>query len=533
MLTRQKVRHLDATELIAAVLDPGSYRSWDAPVLDPDPGPEYRQELAAARARTGVDESVLTGEALIRGRRVAVIVSEFRFLAGSIGQAAAERIVTAVERATREGLPLLAGPASGGTRMQEGTVAFLSMVKISAAVRTHRKAGLPYLVYLRHPTTGGVMASWGSLGHITAAEPGALLGFLGPRVYEALHATPFPENVQTAENLFDKGLIDAVVPPSQLSDVVDRALGILVTGPRPPVAAPATLSVKPSGAGAWESIGISRDPRRPDVRQLLAHGARDVLPLNGTGQGEKDPGLQLALARFGRESCVVIGHTRPRADGPTAALGQTAMGPASLREARRGMRLAEELGLPLVTIIDTAGAALSQEAEEGGLAGEIARSLHDLIGTNAPTVSVLLGQGAGGGALALLPADRTIAAQHAWLSPLPPEGASAIVHRSTGFAAAMSEAQGVNVASLHANGLVDHIVDECPNAADEALAFCSRLGRAIEYELATLSTAGVNELLPLRLAKYRNLGSVLAPVEGRRPAVSPLDEAQSRLENSA
>lgn len=358
------------------------------------------------------------------------------------------------------------------------------------------------------------MASWGSLGHITAAEPGALLGFLGPRVYEALHATPFPENVQTAENLFDKGLIDAVVPPSQLSDVVDRALGILVTGPRPTVPGPATLSVKPSGAGAWESIGISRDPRRPDVRQLLAHGARDVLPLNGTGQGEKDPGLQLALARFGRESCVVIGHTRPRADRPTA------MGPASLREARRGMRLAEELGLPLVTIIDTAGAALSREAEEGGLAGEIARSLHDLIGINAPTVSVLLGQGAGGGALALLPADRTIAAQHAWLSPLPPEGASAIVHRSTGFAAAMSEAQGVNVASLHANGLVEHIVDERPNAADEALAFCSRLGRAIEYELAALSKAGVDELLPRRLAKYRNLGSVLAPAEGRRPAGS-------------
>jgi acetyl-CoA carboxylase carboxyl transferase subunit beta len=505
MLTQQKVRHVDAAELLAAVLDPGSYRSWDAPVVDPDPGPEYRQELAAARAKTGVDESVLTGEGLIRGRRVAVIVSEFRFLAGSIGLAAAERIVNAVERATREGLPLLAGPASGGTRMQEGTIAFLSMVKISAAVRAHRQAGLPYLVYLRHPTTGGVMASWGSLGHITAAEPGALLGFLGPRVYEALRGEPFPEGVQRAENLFDKGLIDAVVPPGQLSDVVDRALSIVVTRPQTRAAPPATLSVKPSDAGAWESIRISRNPRRPDVRQLLAHGARDVLPLNGTGQGEKHPGLQLALARFGHQSCVVIGHTRPR---PSR---QTAMGPASLREARRGMRLAEELGLPLVTVIDTAGAALSPEAEEGGLAGEIARSLHDLIGLNAPTVSVLLGQGAGGGALALLPADRTIAAQHAWLSPLPPEGASAIVHRSTGFAPAMSEAQGVNVASLHANGLVEHIVDECPDAADEPTAFCRRLGQAIEYELGALACAGINELLPRRLAKYRNLGGLLAP----------------------
>jgi acetyl-CoA carboxylase carboxyl transferase subunit beta len=179
------------------------------------------------------------------------------------------------------------------------------------------------------------------------------------------------------------------------------------------------------------------------------------------------------------------------------------------------MRLAEELGLPLLTVIDTGGAALSKEAEEGGLAGEIARSLHDMIGLNSPTVSVLLGQGAGGGALALLPADRTVAAQHAWLSPLPPEGASAIVHRSTDFAPAMAEAQGVHVAALYANGLVEHIVDERgdaghSDAALEARAFCRRLGQAIEYELATLSSVAINELLPRRLEKYRNLGGLSA-----------------------
>jgi acetyl-CoA carboxylase carboxyl transferase subunit beta len=498
----QKIKHLTAAELIAAVLDPGSYRTWDSPIVDPDPGPEYRQELEAARSKTGVDESVLTGEGLIRGRRVAVIVSEFRFLAGSIGHAAAERIVNAVERATREGLPLLAGPASGGTRMQEGTAAFLSMVKITAAVRAHRQAGFPYLVYLRHPTTGGVMASWGSLGHITVAEPGALLGFLGPRVYEALHGAAFPENVQVAENLFDKGLVDAVVPPWQLSDVVDRVLNILIAGPNPRIRPPRTLTMKPSDAGAWKSIEISRNPQRPDLRQLLTFAARDVLPLNGTGQGEKDPGLLLALARFGQTSCVVIGHTRPRPPQ------QTAMGPASLREARRGMRLAEELGLPLLTVIDTGGAALSKEAEEGGLAGEIARSLHDLIGLRSPTVSVMLGQGTGGGALALFPADRTIAAQHAWLSPLPPEGASAIVHRSTDFAPAMAEAQGVNVAALYALGIVEHVVDERPDAALEGRAFCQRLAQAIEYELAVLSATGLDELLLHRLEKYRRVGTI-------------------------
>ena len=164
----------------------------------------------------------------MHGRRVAVVMGEFAFLAGSIGRAAADRLVAAIERATREGLPLLAGPVTGGTRMQEGTPAFVQMVRISEAVAAHRAAGLPYLVYLRHPTTGGVMASWGSLGHVTVAEPGALVGFLGPRVYEALYGKPFPEGVQTAENLYAHGIIDAVVAPEDMPDILDRALAILL-----------------------------------------------------------------------------------------------------------------------------------------------------------------------------------------------------------------------------------------------------------------------------------------------------------------
>ena len=500
MLTKDKVRHQSAAELLEAVVDPGSFVSWDAPAQEPPLSDDYARDLAKARDRSGTDEAVITGAGFIRGHRVALIVSEFSFLAGSIGHAAAERIVAAIERATAEGLPLLAGPASGGTRMQEGTLAFLSMVKITGAVRSHRQAGLPYLVYLRHPTTGGVMASWGSLGHINVAEPGALLGFLGPRVYEALYGESFPEGVQTAENLFNKGLIDGVVEPAGLADLVGRALGILSAGRGAQPAAPPTLRVRPAAVDAWTSIGISRQPRRPDLRQLLRYGADDAMPLNGTGQGEKDPGLLLALARFGGQSCIVLGHARPLRKGAAG------MGAGSLREARRGMKLAEELRLPLLTVIDTAGASLSQEAEEGGLAGEIARSLHELIGLGSPSVSVLLGQGAGGGALALLPADRTIAAQHSWLSPLPPEGASAIVHRTTALAPAMAQAQGVNVAALYATGLVDHIVDEREDASLEPREFCVRMARAIEYELASLTGTPVPELVTSRAAKFRGLG---------------------------
>ncbi|PZG07378.1 acetyl-CoA carboxylase carboxyltransferase subunit beta, partial [Nonomuraea aridisoli] len=207
---------LSARDLIELVLDDGSYRGWDEPL-----GPASDPDVAAARQRTGLDEAVITGEGLLRGRRVAVVACEFGFLAGSIGVDAAERLVTAVERATAERLPLLAAPASGGTRMQEGTVAFLQMVKITAAVARHKAAGLPYLVYLRHPTFGGVLASWASLGQLTAAEPRAMIGFLGPRVYEALYGRPFPEGVQVAETLRRQGLIDGVLPPEDLAEVHD------------------------------------------------------------------------------------------------------------------------------------------------------------------------------------------------------------------------------------------------------------------------------------------------------------------------
>ena len=475
---------LGARDLIDLVLDADSWDSWDEPPARGELPASYAAQLAAAEEKSGVDESVLTGEGLMRGRRVAVVAGEFGFLAGSIGRASADRLVAAIERATRNGLPLLAAPVSGGTRMQEGTPAFVQMIRISQAVAAHKQAGLPYLVYLRHPTTGGVMASWGSLGHVTVAEPGALVGFLGPRVYEALYGRPFPDGVQTSENLYAHGIIDAVLAPEDIAGVLDRALDILLA-PRhgiDPVPAPPDDEIP--DVDAWEAVTRSRRADRPGVRRLLKYAATDVVPLNGTTQGEADPGLLIALVKFGSAPCVFLGQDRR---------GQTAdhpMGPEALREARRGMHLASELGLPLVTVIDTQGAALSVDAENGGLAGEIARCLADLVTLPAPTLCLMLGEGNGGGALALLPADRVVAAQHAWLSPLPPEGASAIVHRDTDHAPEMARAQHVRALDLRARGIVDRIVAEKPDAADEPEAFCRRVGAVLEHELSHLLLAG-------------------------------------------
>ncbi|WP_159618413.1 carboxyl transferase domain-containing protein [Ruania rhizosphaerae] len=462
-----------AEDLLHLVLDERSWESWDQPIDISGYEYAYQQELRAAQERSGTDESVITGRGRVRGRPVAVVANEFKFLAGSIGRDAARRITATVRRATAERLPVLATTASGGTRMQEGTPAFVEMIEISRAIGAHRAAGLPYLVHLGHPTTGGVYASWGSLGHVTVAEPGALVGFLGPKVFEALHGVPFPPGVQQAENLAAKGVIDAVVAVEDLSELIDRALRVLLDRPDPPVAPrrdPTALATHT----AWHSVDLTRRPGRAGVRDLLRHAATDTLRLRGTDDGERDDTIVVALTRLDGQPCVLVGQDRDR-QSP-----ERAMGPAALREARRAMNLAEELRLPLVTVIDTPGAELSVAAEERAMAGEIARCIARMARMQVPTLAVLLGQGCGGGALALLPARRVLAAQHAWLSPLSPEGASVIVHGDTAHAESMADRQQIRAVDLAAIGTVHRIVPE-PDGDD-----APSLARAIAAESAAL-----------------------------------------------
>ncbi|MFD0275680.1 carboxyl transferase domain-containing protein [Kitasatospora sp. NPDC127111] len=543
---------LTARQLIGLLVDPGTYRSWDEPPGAEPAEADYRAALARARDRTGVDEAVVTGVGLLDGRAVALVASEFGFLGGSIGVATAERITRAVERATAERLPLVALPVSGGTRMQEGSAAFLCMLRITAAVQAHRAAGLPYLTYLRNPTMGGVFASWGTLGQLVFAEPGARLGFLGPRVYEELRGVELPADVQRAETLAGHGLVDAVVAPAELREVLRRSLAVLTLDPRAADARAAdaqtadaraadaraadaqtadaqtadaraadaraadvrTADVRtvdaPDGSptaapdvrpDTWDAVRRTRRPDRPGTRELLRRAAGELVLLDAPGG--RDGALVRALAVLDGRPALVVGQQRQTADRERPFTA------ADLRAVRRTARLAEQLALPLVTVVDTAGAELSAQAERDGIAIEIAHCLTTLLALRTPVLAVLLGQGAGGGALALLPADRVLAAENAWLAPLPPEGASAIVHRDGDHAPELARSQGIGAYDLAAVGLVDTVIPERPDAAEEPAAFCARLGGAIGASLGALTATGRADLLAARAARHRRLGDVL------------------------
>jgi acyl-CoA carboxylase subunit beta len=479
-----------APERIALVADPGSFEPWDDDIVSDDPlnfsdVRPYAERLAEARERTGQTEAVLTGLVHVDGRPLVVIAGEFGFLGGSIGVATGERAARAIERAIERRLPVLALTASGGTRMQEGAPALMQMAKLADAVRRLRDAGLTYIVYVMHPTSGGVLASWGSLGHVTWAEPHALIGFGGPRVVEMLTGEPLPDDVQRAERMLERGLLDDVVAPEQLRERVGRVLTVTAEGPG--ATGPGAQPPEELAPGdAWASLQRARDPARPTAADLLDTWATDITPLRGDrAGGGDDPACLAALARVRGIPSVVVAQPRDR------------MGPAGYRKARRAIGVAAELGLPVLTIVDTPGAEMSVAAEEGGLSFAIAECLAALLSTPVPTLAVLAGEGGSGGAIALLAADRVVCAEHASLEAIAPEGASAILYRSTEHAPELAATQGGASWDLARFGIVDVVVPEEPQR------FRERLGAVVEAELRELRAQDPGTRLATRARRYR------------------------------
>lgn len=494
---------LGVWDVIGVVTDGSDLEVWDAEVVSDDPlgfsdKVPYRERLEKAQRETGLSESVVTGRARVAAteHEVVIVAGAFEFMAGTMNVAAAERVVRAFDRARELRLPVVGLPISGGTRMQEGTLGFVQMANCAAAVRRFRDAGLPYVAWLRHPTTGGVLASWGSLATVTFAEPDALIGMTGPRVVQTLNGEPFPAGVQTAENLHVHGLVDGIVTLEDLPERLARVLAVTTSRPTPwPVDAPADDDLPHEEPDAWRVIEQSRRVERPGLRELLDLCATDVTHLRGDGAGQDDAGCVLALARICGIPAVVVGHDRPAGERGAR------LDAAGYRKARRGMELAEHLGLPLVTMIDTPGAELTPRAEEGGLAQEIARCLATMTGLAVPTLSVLLGEGAGGGAIAFLPADRVVAVEHSWLAPIVPEGASAILYRTPDRAADLAAAQATSAMALRHFGIVDVVVTG-PAGNGGAQDSAGRIAATIARELTGLVDSDAQERRRTRARRY-------------------------------
>ncbi|MFJ2433687.1 carboxyl transferase domain-containing protein [Streptomyces anulatus] len=375
----------------------------------------YDAARERAGTRTGEEESVVYGTGVVGDRACVLLAFEFGFLGGSLGRLTGDRLAAAYELALTRRLPLLALVATGGSRMQEGMVALTQLQRVAAASTRLRAAGLPQIAVVRDPTTGGGWATVGAGADVVLALPGAQVGFAGSRVRPA-DADPY---AYSAEGQFAAGQVDTVVPPGELARAVThwlRALG--PHGALPAAPLPRALSAAPLPETGREAVAAARDPRRPRAEAYLADyfGAR--LPLHGDRCGGADPGL---LCGFGL-----------RADGlPVAYVAQcgTPTRPAGYRAAARTIRLADRLGVPVLTLVDTPGAANDAEAERAGAGAAIADAFAAVAEARVPVTTLVIGEGGSGGALALAAPDNTHVTADSYFSVIAPELAAAILKR--------------------------------------------------------------------------------------------------------
>jgi acetyl-CoA carboxylase carboxyl transferase alpha subunit/acetyl-CoA carboxylase carboxyl transferase beta subunit len=500
---------------IAMLADPGTFREVDRNLISVDPlqfmdRRPYRERLVEARRQTGLREAVTTGFCRIDGRRVVLVVFDFEFLGGTMGSVVGEKVANAFEHATRRRVPLVSVAASGGARMQEGMLSLMQMAKTAAAAARHDRERLPFISILTDPTFGGVTASFASLGDVIVAEPGAQIGFVGPRVIQQTTGTPPPPDSHRAETLLRAGMIDLVVRRDQLRETVAYLVGHLSRGIRrrrrdPAGPPPAAIGALP----AWEQVRLARHAARPQTLDYAAAMTTRFVELHGDRQGGDDPALVGGLAEFDGDAVVIVGQQRWRTAEDPASPFQGMAYPEGYRKGLRLMHLGAKFQIPVITFIDTRGANQSFESEQRGIAQALARNLAAMAGLPTPIIAVIIGEGGSGGALALGVADRVLMLEHAVYSVISPEGAAAILYRDAAQAESLSEALKLTAYDLHRLGVIDEIVPEPAGGAHLDPNGAARLLQdRVRSALRELRRVPIPRLLERRYAKYRHIGRV-------------------------
>jgi acetyl-CoA carboxylase carboxyl transferase subunit beta len=568
---------LSAEARIGHLLDPGTWTERDPGLQSVDAlgfvdQKPYPDRLTAAQMATGMRDAAVWGTGSIGGHEVALCVMDFGFMGGSMGAVVGEKVTRAAEHALTVRVPLIVVSASGGARMQEGTLALMQLAKTLAAIERLRAAGVPYLSVLSDPTTGGVFASFAAVGDVNVAEPDALIGFAGARVTAGTIAAELPPGFQRSEFLFSHGFVDRVVARAELHDelasllrllpargtveelepieevpafrpfsflttLADR-VGELANGdtpgdedaessaPSPPATVPAVdqdgaVALAAPDAAAkddvWARVQLARSLRRPRTLEFMDAMAEEFVELHGDRLFGDDAAVVAGLARIDGRRVAVIGQQKGADTDENIRRNFGMPHPEGYRKAMRVMELAERAGLPIVTFVDVPGAHPGPESEERGIAEAIARSIGLMSRLRTPIVTVITGEGGSGGALAIAVGDVVIALENAVYSVISPEGCASILWRTPDEAATAAAAMRMSAADQHALGVVDIVVPEPGEGAhDEPEATADRLRAIIVDRLDALAAMPIDAVVEQRYRRYRALG---AYTEVARPEV--------------
>lgn len=444
--TAQRLARAERYDPASSVAAPAVLEEWDGDLLSCDP-----LDFDGYRVPDASDESARTARVRLGSTEAVWIDIDFRRQGGTMGSVAGERIVRAFDRAVALGLPVVETVSSGGARLQEGMVSLVQMARTSSAVARHRSAGLQSAAYLRSPSTGGVFASWASLADLRAAEPAATIGFGGPRVVAQVTGQFPPKTSHTAESALAAGLVDAIVPIDEqwawLAAAIGaaRAPGIQMTSDR--VNAP---DPSPLPEDDYELLVRCRATQRASGLEWAAWLTGSWIEIRGV-----DPAIRAGLATIDERRVVVVAMDRHAGARP-----KFLPGPAAFRLAQRAINLAGRLGLPLLTLVDTPGADPSPASEADGIAGEIARTLLAMADCPSTTVSLTVGEGGSGGAMALAHSDRMLMLEGSVFSVIGPEAGAAILHRDAARAPELTRKLAIVPQRLLALGVVDQVVPE-------------------------------------------------------------------------
>ena len=516
---------LTAAERLTLLADPGTQESLRFRVASGDPlsftdTVPYPRRLERAREATGMDEAVLCARAEIGGVPAILAVMDFRFLGGSLGTAVGELITLAAETALAERSPLVIVTASGGARMQEGALSLMQMAKTSAALGRLDEEGILTVSLICDPTYGGVAASFATLGDVIIAEPGARLGFAGRRVIEQTIRQELPPEFQTAEFLEERGFVDMVVPRQRLSRELGRLLRVTADpysgrGGRDEQGPGADPVVRDPGAlpepEPWEQVVRARSVERPTLLDYLGLAFEDFQELRGDRVTGDCRAMIGGTARLAGRPVVVVGQQKGH---DLAELTRHNFGmamPSGYRKAARLMRLADKLGLPVVTLVDTPGAYPGADAEEQGQAVAIAENLRLMSALRVPVVSAVLGEGGSGGALGIAVANQVLVFSDSVYSVITPEGCAAIVWKDPAAAPRAAEALRLNSRDLLRFGIVDGVLPEPPGGTGaDPIASADLLRDALDHELERLGRLDGEALRSDRRARFRQFGSAVA-----------------------
>ncbi|WP_284199215.1 acetyl-CoA carboxylase carboxyltransferase subunit alpha [Alicyclobacillus sacchari] len=494
-------------------------------------------------------EGALAGKGEIDGMPVVMAVMDPGFMMGSMGSAVGEKLTRAMERACVERKPLILFTASGGARMQEAILSLMQMAKTSVALRRMHECGVLFVSVITHPTTGGVSASFASLGDIIIAEPGAMFGFAGRRVVEQTMRQKLPDDFQTAEFNLKHGMVDKVVHRKQMRDALAAIVRIHTArgGPMPteldfekPIAelqnkiAELKSFMEKNGLDlqgelrkleerleeltettyanltAWQRVQLARQIGRPTTLDYIKGMCDEFLELHGDRHFADDPTIVGGIGLVAGHPVTVIGHQKGRDTKENIRRNFGMANPEGYRKALRLMRQAEKFGRPVVFFIDTPGAYAGMSAEERGQSVAIAENLLEMAGLRTPTVSIVTGEGGSGGALGLGITDRIFMLDYAWYSVIAPESAAAILWKDSKLGPKAAEVMRLTAADLLDLGIVDGVIAEPRGGAQkDPKAMVQMVRDKVVETLRELSQISIDELLAARYHKYRDMGEYI------------------------